>query len=433
MKRIVLICCILLAPMSYAEEVAKAIIVRGKALAQAPDGSVVEVAKDMWFKEGTELRTEDKSFVKLLFVDKSQMNLGPNSQMKIDKFPQNDPGIVTLVKGQLRSKVTKNYMEMDKKDKSKLFIKTKTAAMGVRGTDFQVNYNPDSNFTSLVTFEGAVAMAKIDEIAGAAQFEQNNLEKIVSSDMAVMVTRGQFSGSSPETEAASVPVKINPIQLESMEKNESGLSEEGEGSASAKKPARSPVPPGVSGKAFSNKPQVEQQVAKTAGTAVVAKAEAAATKAMTSFASGPTKVNVAAAGAVVDVSSGKLLLPPKNAPIDPVTGMKVMPAINQVLSSGGKVDMEAAKSANIAVVELNVANQVATKSDADLTSSTRAPASEDSSSSGTSSQDDGSAIVAVDSDIVDTVIEDTQQDILDNQDLGVSDVRTQTSFDFNIQ
>src|SRR5690606_25802001 len=166
------------------EEVAKAIIVRGKALAQSPDGKVVQVNKGMWFKEGTQIRTEDKSFVKLIFVDKSQMNLGPNSHMKIDTFPQNDPGIVTLVKGQLRSKVTKNYMEMEQKNKSKLFIKTKTAAMGVRGTDFQVNYTPETNFTALVTFEGAVAMAKIDEVAGGVVLDQNRLEQAVSSENA---------------------------------------------------------------------------------------------------------------------------------------------------------------------------------------------------------------------------------------------------------
>ncbi len=176
--------------LAYASaDVAKVIIVRGTAMAKNPDGSVQQIKQGMWFKEGTQVKTEDRSFVKLLFIDKSQMNLGPNSQMKIDTFPESDAGIVTLVKGQLRSKVSKNYMQMDKKNKSKLFIKTKTAAMGVRGTDFQVNYNPENDFTSLVTFEGAVAMASLTDLSSNF-IDQGKLERVVSSDQAVTVTRG---------------------------------------------------------------------------------------------------------------------------------------------------------------------------------------------------------------------------------------------------
>lgn len=89
------------------------------------------------------------------------MNLGPNSQMVINAFPKKEAGIITLVKGQIRSQVTKDYMEMEDKSKSKLYIKTKTAAMGIRGTDFQVNFNPQNQNTSLITFEGKVAMATL--------------------------------------------------------------------------------------------------------------------------------------------------------------------------------------------------------------------------------------------------------------------------------
>lgn len=336
------------------DDVAKAIIVRGKALAQSPDGKVLQVTKGMWFKEGTQIRTEDKSFVKLIFIDKSQMNLGPSSQMKIDKFPQNDPGIVTLVKGQLRSKVTKNYMDMDNKDKSKLFIKTKTAAMGVRGTDFQVNYNPENNFTSLVTFEGAVAMASLDVLDGrspAALIDQSALERIVSSNQAVTVTRGQFSGASPETGEATIPVKINPIQLESMEKDESGTTEAAPVVDTAK-PARSIVPPGVNGAAFSNKPKVETQVDSS-----VANKAAQKSSSLGSDAGGRT--NSAASGAVVDVATGKLLLPPKNSAIDTNTGVPILAGATNVLIGGGKVDMSAISTIQTVIVELKAANDVA--------------------------------------------------------------------------
>ena len=58
--------------------------------------------------------------------------------MVVASFTKKKAGILNLIKGKLRSKVTKDYMNMSDKEKSKLFIVTKTAAMGVRGTEFQV-------------------------------------------------------------------------------------------------------------------------------------------------------------------------------------------------------------------------------------------------------------------------------------------------------
>lgn len=438
MLKILLTLLISLSSVAFAGagDVAKAIVVRGKAMAQNPDGKVVELKQGMWFKEGTQVKTADKSFVKLLFIDKSQMNLGPNSQMKIDKFPENDPGIVTLVKGQLRSKVSKNYMEMDKKDKSKLFIKTKTAAMGVRGTDFQVDYNPTNNFTSLVTFEGAVAMASLTSFGKSADlFDQSRLERIVSSDQAVTVTRGQFSGSSPETGSATIPVKINPMQLENMEKNQSGSAEEPSESSASTKPVKSIVPPGVNGQKFSNKSKVDSQVAKTSGQAVVTKATAAANTVANGFA--PTKVtNTAAAGAVVDVTTGNLLLPPKNAPIDTNTGLPILTGAATILSSTGSVNMEAAKSIDTVFVTLDTANKVAIQTQ----TADRSPAS-------TSGEPTENPLLAAPSapaeqteqetqilEDAQTVLVDTQDNITELQDLGIGSNATSTvNFDLTVQ
>lgn len=420
------------------DDVAKAIIVRGKALAQSPDGKVVQVTQGMWFKEGTQLRTEDKSFVKLLFVDKSQMNLGPSSQMKIDTFPKNDPGIVTLVKGQLRSKVTKNYMEMDNKEKSKLFIKTKTAAMGVRGTDFQVNYNPENNFTSLVTFEGAVAMASLDVLDGrnpASLVDQRALERIVSSDQAVTVTRGQFSGASPETGAATIPVKINPIQLETMEKDESGTSEATV--VEAPKPVRSIVPPGVKGADFSNKPKVETQVSSKVSATASNNA-----KAVTQGFAPSTKVNTAANGAVVDVSTGKLLLPPKNAPMDVNTGVPMITGASNVIGAGGKIIESGLSKVDVVVVELKVADNVARTTLA--TNDGRSPAS--SPTPGTNPllapppppPPAAGDINTIDPSLAEAgqdVLADTQDNISDARDLGIGagSTTTRVNLDFNVQ
>ena len=68
--------------------------------------------------------------------------------------------MISLLKGKLRTKVIPNLLD-PKTRKSKLFIKTKTAAMGVRGTDFTSIYNPSLENTSVITFEGDVRLPKL--------------------------------------------------------------------------------------------------------------------------------------------------------------------------------------------------------------------------------------------------------------------------------
>ncbi len=251
------------------DKVAKVIILRGTVKASHKSGKDFFIEKKgAWLREGTSLETSKKSFIKLLFIDKSQMNLGPNSKMVITQFPKKKAGIIILIKGQLRSKVSKDYMGIQNKNQSKLFIKTRTAAMGVRGTDFQVNYNPINQATSLLTFEGSVAMAQINETIKGFQVNQQSLEKIVSSDQAVIVKQGQFSGTSNKQSRVTSPVKINPAQLKVLEKNSSGINSPDKKPDSKKegpkKSFRNPIPPGVNAKAFANNGASVDKALKTA-------------------------------------------------------------------------------------------------------------------------------------------------------------------------
>ena len=238
---------------SESTDVAKAIILRGKIWEIQSGQKPVLLKKGAWVKEGSLLRSENASFVKLLFIDKSQMNLGPNSEMQIKEFPRNQAGIINLIKGRVRSKVTKNYMNIDKKG-SKLFIKTKTAAMGVRGTDFQVIFNPRNSVTSLVTFEGAVAMTKLDELNSNRGVDRSALDAQLNSREAVLVKQGQYSGALPNQKRVSIPVKISPTQLESLKSGDPSASNSSDKrrpasvEASKKKVVRSIVPAGLDAK-----------------------------------------------------------------------------------------------------------------------------------------------------------------------------------------
>ncbi|EQC44096.1 sigma factor regulatory protein, FecR/PupR family [Bacteriovorax sp. BSW11_IV] len=314
--------------------VAKAIIVRGDVSAKI-DGKMTKINKNDWLPEGAVVQTQDKSFVKFLLIDKSQMNLGPNSQMEISAFPQKDAGIITLMKGQLRSKVTKDYMKMDDKDRSKLFIKTKTAAMGVRGTDFQVNYSPENDNTTLITFEGAVAMGQIDAIEKARSFSQKNLESIVSGPNAVMVKQGQFSGVAPaRSNRPNEPIKINPAQFDVLKKNETGAETPAATSetTSATKTFKSPIPPGVNSKEFANDTSaVAKQVAGAVGADNMKKAMAIKGPKDIKFAppegfkDKETGAFAPPSGGFVDLKTAQYIPPPAGSAFDAVTKTYVPP------------------------------------------------------------------------------------------------------------
>lgn len=303
----------------YANDVAKVVILKGQVKAKLADGSVIDIKADQSIPEGAVLQTAEKSFVKLIFIDKSQMNLGPNSQMIINAFPKKEAGIITLVKGQIRSQVTKDYMEMDDKSKSKLYIKTKTAAMGIRGTDFQVNFNAENQNTSLITFEGKVAMANIERNAREEHFDQSRLERVVSSERAVMVEHGQISAVNLNiAERAMTPTLLGKTQIEALKTNETGVKESTEND---KKQYRNPLPPGADSKIFSN---IAQTQAPTS--------EPTKKNDPNGFFNSKSGEYKLPAGSIVDLKTVNIVPPPANAVYDPNSKTYVVP------ETFGKID-----------------------------------------------------------------------------------------------
>lgn len=318
----------------YAETnmVAKIILLRGQVKAKFSDGSVVDVKENQDIPEGAVLQTAEKSFAKLIFIDKSQMNLGPSSQMVINAFPKKEAGIITLVKGQIRSQVTKDYMEIDDKNKSKLFIKTNTAALGIRGTDFQVNYNPENQNTALITFEGKVAMSHIDKNIRDEAFDQSKLEKVVSSTRAVMVTSGQVSAVNLNVaERAMVPTVLAPSQIEALKINETGLKDNSKNENREDKQFRNPIPPGTDGAAFTNNSnEVEKSVSKIGGSEDIVKNTKDNDKASSKtdsngFFNDKTGEYKLPAGSIIDLKTVNIIPPPVNAAFDPNTKTYIVP------------------------------------------------------------------------------------------------------------
>lgn len=284
--------------ISFAAAGGTVILLRGTAKV---DGGKTLALKDS-VRPGNTIKTEAKSFVKILFADQTTMNIGPDTTLKIEETKAGDPSLVNLVGGQIRAKVTKDLLQGDKGGSpEKMMIKTKTAAMGIRGTDFSVSFNAQNQVTALITFEGNVAIAR----AEAGQ----DVAAALSSGNVQSVGPGQFSGAQPDLAQASTPVKISPTQLESLKANES-FQGVGEKAAQKADTLSSPIPPGVNAIAFSSAPV---QAASGSGPPPEG------------FFDPNTGAYAPRAGGFIDLNSGRYIPPPPGSSFDPNTGVYVPP------------------------------------------------------------------------------------------------------------
>ncbi|MDD0852058.1 FecR family protein [Halobacteriovorax sp. GB3] len=194
--------------------IGKATKVRGKVTllnVGERDARVVKAGTPI--RKDTSILTEKKSFVQITLFDKSKIILGPDSKMIIDKVPKQDTGIVNLMKGKVRSEVKKAAT----KNKDKLYIRTQTAAIGVRGTDFQTVYNPQNNITSLLTFEGEVAMAKTEKTKNL--MDNEILKRELAKENVTKVKNGRYASVTKNLEKTTKPIKISPVQYTRLKLN----------------------------------------------------------------------------------------------------------------------------------------------------------------------------------------------------------------------
>lgn len=126
-------------------------IVSGKTNLKAPAKLGQKV-----FASDTVITNKD-SRLKIIMVDGNEINISPETTVKISKYQYENNGkkknvLLNVLKGKVRSKVKQKY---DGKD-NKFQVKTKTAVAGVRGTDFLASFNPQQNSSNVITFEGKV-------------------------------------------------------------------------------------------------------------------------------------------------------------------------------------------------------------------------------------------------------------------------------------
>jgi hypothetical protein len=206
----------------YANQpVARVTELQGKATVLAPKEHIaVELKKGDELKQESSILTQEKTLLKLEFMNKTTMTIGPKSKLVIENFEKGSPGVLRLLSGNIRSQV---HAEKTK-NRSKLFIKTQTAAMGIRGTDFNVIYNPKNHITTLVTVDGTVAFPKIDQkdmVAPGSRkvqpLDETLLNKVLKKKDSVEVSEGRFSGIIPQHSHPILPTKISVEQQKVLE------------------------------------------------------------------------------------------------------------------------------------------------------------------------------------------------------------------------
>jgi hypothetical protein len=300
-------------------DVALVKVTKGEVKIKNSKGEVLKAEQKQWLKVGDVITTGEKSFARLVFKDKTSTNLAANSELVIDSYKKNEPGLLNLIKGQIRTQVVKDVLSK----KSKLYIKTKTAAMGVRGTDFNVSIGENEK-TTVLTFSGLVSMVqlKVND-----QINSSNLESVLNSKESVIVGEGRFSSTSTEKSKVNLPVKIAPSQLNSLKQNTTFKESSGSSDKSAKIESNKAItPPGISSKtAFKVDP-----IANSGARNVAFNNEPEVTKQGSLNLPPPEGVNnseghAPAAGGYIDLSTGKYISPPKGAMFDPNTQTFVVP------------------------------------------------------------------------------------------------------------
>jgi hypothetical protein len=153
---------------------------------------------------GDTLVTEEKSFVRVLMVDQSTVNLGPNSELNFESFKYNSntdrQSVYNLMKGQLRSIVKNKAKDGD------IQFKTPQAVMGIRGTELLVNHQV---IGKIDVSEFALLSGRAD--LNDAQGEQHTL---VKNDRLILIG---------EAQPRKKKLPLNKIEIDIMNNEEEFL------------------------------------------------------------------------------------------------------------------------------------------------------------------------------------------------------------------
>ena len=118
-------------------EAGRVVFAYGEVTAESTNGIIRRLSKRDHVDAGETIRTSNKSMIQLRMIDKAFIALRSNSELKIESYQlgvekEQDSGIFSLLRGGFRA-VTGI---IGKRLKSAYQMRTKTATIGIRGTDY---------------------------------------------------------------------------------------------------------------------------------------------------------------------------------------------------------------------------------------------------------------------------------------------------------
>lgn len=158
-----------------------------------------------------DLETQSRSYVRLQLEKwKSSIALGPDTKMKLDLSAVKEAKRYQLTDGLCRWISTRKSSEWKG---SQVF--TKSASLGVRGTDFEIQHREGSQETEIIVFDGDVLF-------------QSNLAKSEA-----LIHKGQWGGVGGKFgEKVAKPIDLSPEQLQkARERSEEFFSRDKSGEA----------------------------------------------------------------------------------------------------------------------------------------------------------------------------------------------------------
>ena len=162
------------------EHVGKIIGLSGRVFVKKSDSGFKKLKLNDYLYNGDVLKTSHNSRAKVIFVDDSIVSVAPKSQLKIEKYEFNKEkrerdSVLNLLGGKVKLLVAK----LTKKRNFK--VKTATATVGVRGTEFIVS-TQNINESEVLVLSGSVeVMNPLDETMQKVILNKNDLIKTIGS------------------------------------------------------------------------------------------------------------------------------------------------------------------------------------------------------------------------------------------------------------
>ncbi len=137
--------------------------IKGKAFYSSNDGPFGPLTKGDVVSKGDSVKTGDNSLVILRFPDKSTVRVEPNSLIEISSIVERVSN-ESLGSTSLILKAGRSVINIINKSQAPVFkIKTKTVAIGVRGTYFFAGIDKESNDLDIAVQKGEVEVSKIGD------------------------------------------------------------------------------------------------------------------------------------------------------------------------------------------------------------------------------------------------------------------------------